>query len=321
MSLSEFDLIRAYFADIGASRPDVLLGVGDDCALLRVPPGRDLAVSIDTLVCGSHFLPGDDPKTLGHKSLAVNLSDLAAMGAEPAWATLSLTLPEVDAEWLAAFSQGFSTLARRTGIALVGGDTTRGPLSISIQVQGFVEPGKAMRRSGARPGDLIYVSGHLGDAALALLAKRGVPVAPENLPGIMDRLHCPEPRLDLSARIRGIATACIDISDGLGADLGHICESSGVAALILAASLPLSPAVRDRIAATGDWGIALAGGDDYELCLTLPPERRAELESAIAGLAIGLTPIGTVEAGAGVRCMMPDGSVSPVTGRGYDHFR
>ena len=320
MALSEFDLIRAFFADLGAARPDVLLGVGDDCALLRVPPGRDLAVSMDTLVCGRHFLPEDDPESLGHKALAVNLSDLAAMGGDPAWATLALTLPEVDAGWLESFSRGFSALARRTGIKLVGGDTTRGPLSITIQVHGFVEPGKAMRRSGARPGDLIYVSGRLGDAALGLLAKGGVPVATGNLPGLLERLHRPEPRLDLSAAIRGIATACIDVSDGLGADLGHICESSGVAASIQAESLPLSPSVREHVAATGDWGVVLAGGDDYELCLTVPPERRAELESAISGLAIGLTPIGTIEASVGVRCRMPDGSISQVAGRGYDHF-
>ena len=320
MALSEFDLIRAFFSDLGVVRPDVLLGVGDDCALLRVPPGRDLAVSIDTLVCGRHFLPGDNPEFLGHKALAVNLSDLAAMGAEPAWATLALTLPEVDAGWLAAFSRGFSNLARRYGISLVGGDTTRGPLSITIQVHGFVEPGKAIRRGGARPGDLIYVSGELGDAALALLSQGGVPVAPEALPGVLDRLHRPEPRLDLSARVRGIATACIDVSDGLGADLGHICESSGCSALIRSGSLPLSQAVRDYISATGDWGVALSGGDDYELCLTVPPECREVLESAVAGLSVGLRWIGTVEEGAGVRCLMPDGRVSQVTGRGYDHF-
>lgn len=321
MALSEFDLIRDYFADIGVARPDVLLGVGDDCALLRVPPGRDLAVSIDTLVCGTHFLAEDDPEALGHKALAVNLSDLAAMGAEPAWATLALTLPEVDTAWLAAFSSGFANLARRHGIALVGGDTTRGPLSITIQIHGFVEPGKAMRREGARPGDLIFVSGELGDAALALLAKGGDLVAPEKLPNLLNRLHRPEPRLDLSARIRGIASACIDISDGLGADLGHICERSGIGAMIRAGSLPLSETVRDQVSATGDWGVVLAGGDDYELCLTVPPERRAELESAVAGLAIGLSQIGVVEVGGDVRCIMPDGSVSPVARRGYDHFR
>jgi len=224
--LSEFDLIRAHFAHLGAGRADVVLGVGDDCALLRVPAGQELAVSIDTLVAGVHFLPSVDPEALGHKCLAVGLSDLAAMGAEPAWATLALTLPREDPRWLGAFAAGFAALAREHGLALVGGDTTHGPLSISVQVHGLVPAGQAIRRAGARPGDLVGVSGTLGDAGLALRhLLAGEAVAADS----RARLERPTPRVALGLALRGLATAMIDISDGLAADLGHILEESGAA--------------------------------------------------------------------------------------------
>ena len=270
--MNEFDLIRTHFAALGAARTDVELGVGDDCALLAVPAGQRLAVSIDTLVCGTHFLPDCDPEALGYKSLAVGLSDLAAMGAEPAWATLALTLPpELVAEhpdWIAAFARGLGALAQHHGVRLVGGDTTRGPLSVTLQVHGLVPEGAAIRRAGARPGDLIYVSGTLGDAGLALRQiLAGAPVEP----GLRERLDRPTPRVALGMALRGIATAMIDVSDGLAADLGHILDASGVGAELRLQSLPLSPSVAAVVAADGDWSLPLASGDDYELCFCIPP--------------------------------------------------
>ena len=320
MPLSEFNLIKTYFSDIGAGRSDVLLGVGDDCALLQVPDGRELAVSIDTLVSGRHFQPDVDPEALGHKALAVNLSDLAAMGADPAWVTLALSLPEVDEAWLQAFSQGFSLLAKQAGVALVGGDTTRGPLSITVQAHGFVDRRQVMRRDKANPGDLIYVSGQLGDAALALLAQQGKDVGIVDIGSLLQRLERPEPRLELSAAIRSIACAAIDISDGLLADLGHVCESSRVSALIDADRLPLSSAVRSYVREMGDWRVPLAGGDDYELCFTVPLKQRRELEAAVEHLPVSLHRIGVMEKGEGVHCRLPNGAWLKSDFKGFDHF-
>jgi thiamine-monophosphate kinase len=315
--LSEFDLIRTHFARLGQQRPDVLLGVGDDCALLRVPAGQDLAVSIDTLVAGVHFLRDCDPESLGHKALAVGLSDLAAMGAEPAWATLALTLPPglpgSQPGWLAGFCRGLGALARQYGVALVGGDTTSGPLSVSIQVHGLVPSGQAVRRSGAAPGDLVCVSGTLGDAGLALRqVLAGEPVAE----GLRLRLDRPEPRVALGLALRGVASAMIDCSDGLAADLGHILEASGVGAEIHLGSLPQSKAV----AAVGDWSLALTAGDDYELCFTLPPARRPVLSRLATAGGVALAVIGQIEQEPGLRCRLPDGTELPLTRTGYDHF-
>lgn len=319
--MTELDLIRTYFAALGAARADVELGVGDDCALLRVPPGQVLAVSIDTLVCGTHFLPDCDPEALGHKSLAVGLSDLAAMGAEPAWATLALTLPpELVAQspgWIAAFARGLGALAQHHGVRLVGGDTTRGPLSVTLQVHGLVPQGAAIRRAGARPGDLIYVSGTLGDAGLALRQiLAGVPVES----GLRERLDRPTPRVALGMALRGIATAMIDLSDGLAADLGHILDASGVGAELRLPTLHLSPSVCAAVAADGDWSLPLASGDDYELCFCIPPER----VDAIAGLAARagctLTQIGRIREGRGLTCLGPEGRPIRLPRAGFDHF-
>ncbi len=330
--MSEFTLIRTHFARLGSVRGDVLLGVGDDCALLRVAPGQELAVSIDTLVAGVHFLADVDPRALGHKCLAVGLSDLAAMGAAPAWATLALTLPMADEAWLRAFAEGFDALAQAHGVALVGGDTTRGPLSIAVQVHGLVPAGQAIRRSGARPGDLVCVSGTLGDAGLAL---RGLLAGEPVAVSMRARLEQPTPRVALGLALRGLATAMIDVSDGLAADMGHILEESTaecppgpgqIGAEIRLTDLPLSPSVRAAVAGTQDWSLPLASGDDYELCFTLPADQLANLAALSQRLDCPLTPIGHIlartegEAGTGLICRGPDGANWAPKRMGFNHF-
>jgi thiamine-monophosphate kinase len=314
-SPSEFDLIARYFT--GHDRGDgVLLGVGDDAALLApLAPGEALAVTVDTLVAGVHFDPAGDPAALGHKLLAVNLSDLAAMGAEPLWATLALTLPTADPTWLEAFSGGLAALAAEHGVALVGGDTTRGPLTLTLQAAGRVPADRVLRRAGARPGDGIYVTGTLGDAALALRdppdLDRGERAA------LRQRLERPTPRVAAGRALRGLASAAIDISDGLAADLGHVLDASGVGATVTLADLPLTPALA-RLAAAGDWQLPLAGGDDYELCFTVPAAQEEAV--AAAALAVAATRIGTVEAAPGLRLLAPDGTPYRLARAGYDHF-
>lgn len=320
--MTEFDLIRTWFSDLGSPRLDVVLGVGDDCALLRVPKGQELAVSIDTLVSGTHFLPNCDPEALGHKALAVGLSDLAAMGAVPAWATLALTLPPglvtQDPGWIAGFARGLDHLARAQGVRLVGGDTTSGPLVLTLQVHGLVPEGGAIRRSGTRPGDLIYVSGTLGDAGLALRQRLAGTLTDPWLQGRLDR---PSPRVALGLALRGLATAMIDLSDGLAADLGHILESSGVGAELRVASLPLSPPVAETVALQGEWDLPLASGDDYELCFCVPSERVQEVLEAARGVGCPITQVGRIREGAGLRCIGPDGSPIQLSYDGFDHFR
>jgi thiamine-monophosphate kinase len=314
MPTSEFDLIARYFAGHDR-RGDVVLGVGDDAALIAsVPPGEVLAVTIDTLVSGVHFHPGVDPATLGHKLLAVSLSDLAAMGARPAWATLALTLPDVDEAWLAAFAAGLFTLAEAHDVALVGGDTTRGPLTLTLQLAGHVPAELALRRSGACPGDAVCVTGTLGDAALALASPPGL--VPEEAAFLQTRLERPTPRVTAGLALRGLATSAIDVSDGLAADLGHVLKASGVGATLELAHLPLSPALQ-RLAEAGDWAHPLGGGDDYELCFTLPSARLTAL--ATQDLGVSVTRIGTVDAEPGLRLVAPDGSPYVLARAGYDH--
>ena len=316
MSISEFDLIRRYFAEATADRDDVALGVGDDCALLRPPPGQMLAVSMDTLVVGRHFFPDANPESLGHKSLAVNLSDLAAMGATPAWATLALTLPTADEDWLRAFMGGFSALAAEHEVQLVGGDTTRGPLSITVQVHGFVAAAEALHRSGGRVGDYLFVSGTLGDAALALRQTRDGEVGDIQ----KQKLERPLPRVALGKLLRRFASAAIDISDGLAADLGHLCQASGVGARLELASLPLSNAVALNCA-DGDWCLPLAGGDDYELLFSVPPDRVDAMRVACAEAGHQVSAIGQLVGGEGIRLIHPDGHESEEVPGGFDHFR
>jgi thiamine-monophosphate kinase len=315
MPPSEFDLIDRFFTGIDRQE-GVLLGVGDDAALLApLEGGEALAVTIDTLVAGVHFDPACDPAALGHKLLAVSLSDLAAMGADPCWATLALTLPAADEAWLSGFSSGLKALASLHDMALVGGDTTRGPLTLTLQAAGRVAPERALRRSGARPGDAICVTGTLGDAALALRTPQ-VPDATEAA-FLLERLQRPTPRVATGRALLGLATAAIDISDGLAADLGHVLAASSVGATVELAALPLSHPVR-RLADDGDWTLPLAGGDDYELCFTVPEGRLAELDRL--DLDVGITCIGTIEAEPGLRLLASDGSPYELLQAGYDHF-
>ena len=319
MSLSEFSLIDDYIAISRTMREDVSLGIGDDCAILEVPPGKSLAVSMDTLVAGRHFIEEVDAVSLGHKALAVNLSDLAAMGAEPAWAMLSLTMPAADIRWVQNFMQGFLGLADRFGVQLVGGDTTRGPLSITVQIHGFVDPGQMMRRSGAQPGDLIYVTGSLGDAGLALRLQQTGKLDQRDHQQLLQRLDSPTPRITEGMQLASIATAAIDLSDGLIGDLGHIVQQSNCGATIELQRLPCSTAVQTAIAQSNAWSLPLSSGDDYELCFTLPAEKQQQLQQLAETLDCPLTRIGVIEQQPGIRCINAEGAVVDIES-GYDHF-
>lgn len=317
--MSEFDLIQRYFT---RPTPSAELGVGDDAALLRVAAGMELAVSTDMLVSGTHFFPDADPFLLGHKTLAVNLSDLAAMGARPRWATLALALPQVDEAWLAAFSRGFFALAEQYGVELVGGDTTRGPLNLSITIMGEVPTGAALRRDAARAGDDIWVSGTLGDAALALAhMQRHIILPTEVFAACAARLHQPQPRVELGVQLRGLAHSAIDVSDGLLADLGHILACSRLGAEIQLDALPVCDFLRGHLAEAALLRCALAGGDDYELCFTAPLVHRAEILQCASTLALPLTRIGKVTEEPGCKVYGSDGSELHIKESGYDHFQ
>ncbi|ABA57317.1 thiamine-phosphate kinase [Nitrosococcus oceani] len=319
--MNEFSLIENFFADCTQKREDVALAVGDDCALMTVPPGCELAVSIDTLVAGVHFTAEVDSAALGHKALTVGLSDLAAMGAEPAWATLALTLPELDRAWLAGFTQGLSKLARSYGVQLVGGDTTRGPLAVTMQLHGFVPRGKALRRDGARPGDGIYVTGTLGDSGLALQARlEGLQLSQEALCYVEHRLDWPQPRVHEALALRPLAHAAIDISDGLAADLGHILKGSGVGAAVEVEALPLSDSFRASLELEQAWALALTAGDDYELCVTAPAEYHDRIQAVLSDRGCPCTLIGTIEEEPGFRCRRRNGASFIPQQQGYRHF-
>lgn len=316
---SEFDLIRKYF-----TRPvrHTVEGIGDDCALIAARPGMQVAISTDLLVEGTHFLPDADAQLLGHKTLAVNLSDLAAAGAEPRWATLAVALPEADEAWIAAFASGFFALAERHSLDLIGGDTTRGPRSFCVTVMGEVPEGRSLKRSGAIAGDDVWVSGELGGAALALAARLGRTAIGANARAALDhRLDAPQPRVELGLALRGLASAAIDVSDGLVGDLGHICERSMLAARIEYALLPQPQALLALADAPLRSDCLLSGGDDYELLFTAPATCRDELGALSERLGLALTRIGSMHAGE-PRATVLDGSGNPIAhrGRGYDHF-
>lgn len=312
----EFELIREYFtrpvADAGVRR-----GIGDDAALLALPPGEELVVTTDTLVGGRHFPEDAAPFDIGWKTLAVNLSDLAAMGAQARWVTLALTLPASDAAFLRGFADGFFALAEAAGVSLVGGDTTRGPLSMTVTALGTVPAGAALCRDGARAGDDLYVSGTVGDAGLGLrlaLDQWVDELAPVARELALARLHRPEPRLALGLALRGVATACLDVSDGLAQDLGHLLAASGTGARLELAALPRSAALRAIDAGFADI-LALTSGDDYELLFTAPPSARA----AVAALPLACTRIGTITAEPGLR-FWRDGVPVDMPVAGFTHF-
>ncbi len=318
--MNEFELIRRYFASQGLAREEVVLGIGDDGAIVRVPGGVEQVITTDVLVEGRHFLVDADAAAVGHKALAVNLSDLAAMGAEPAWFTLALCLPRADARWLEGFCSGLFALAHRYQVALIGGDTVRGPLTVTIQAHGLVPRGQALRRAGARAGDRLYVSGTLGDAALVLKHHRGeLALSGAERAALQRLLDYPEPRVQAGVALRGLASSCIDVSDGLLADLGHVLEASGVGARVDLGRVPLSEPYRRHLPDVR-WEPALAGGDDYELCFTVPASRESELTTRRKQLGCELTCIGEIEQAPGLRVFDPQGRDYPVATRGYDHF-
>ncbi len=321
MGISEFALIKRYFSDGMAARSDVLLGVGDDAALLIPAAGQSLALSLDTLVAGVHFPVTTSPENIGYKTLAVNLSDMAAMGAEPAWMLLGLTLPRVDEVWLQGFCHGLSQLAAEHRVALVGGDTTCGPLTISLQICGFVPAFQALRRDGAQAGDLIYVTGQLGDAGLGLqlaLARCELTLEPSRRDYFISRLERPTPRVAVGLALRGVATAAIDISDGLAGDLGHILTASGVGATLNVDALPVAAEV--RALSHEWWRLPLTAGDDYELCFTLPVGREEEVERALRQSGCAVTCIGQIDTEPGLRFRHDGGEAIVNRAEGYQHF-
>jgi len=326
--VAEFDLIDLIRARCAIAREDVRLGIGDDAALLAVPLGQALAVSTDTLVAGVHFPQGTKSYDLGWKALAVNLSDLAAMGATPAWATLALTLPQADARWVEEFADGFAALAREFKLSLVGGDTTMGPLTITLTVHGFVNEAAALRRAGARVGDAVFVTGTLGDAAAGLrcldkndaAADRLLATPPGSREFLIERLNRPTPRVAQGLALRGQASACIDISDGLVADLAHVCAASGVGAEIDAAELPSSPALLGAFDADARHVLQATGGDDYELCFTAPESAASRLLGDLARSGCGATRIGRIVAAADVRVRDAQGNDLVLPRRGWEHF-
>jgi len=342
--MGEFELIDRHFKRKPAfARPQtapkatnsiaqpVVLGIGDDCALLQPAPGMQLAISTDMLVQGRHFFADVDPAALGHKALAVNLSDLAACGAEPLACTLALALPPErarDDAWLAALAGGLFALADAHACSLVGGDTTAGPLNLCVTVFGQVPAGQALRRDGARVGDDVWVSGTLGDARLALGALRGEwTLPPERLAAARQRLERPSPRLALGMALRGIATSAADLSDGLAGDLGHILKASAVGASLTAEETTKIVAAGAHPSGAGApfdaetlLRVALTGGDDYELVFTAPPKARAAVRAAAQASATPVTRIGRIEAEPGLRLVGADGRVSPLAARAFDHF-
>lgn len=320
--MGEFELIRRHFQRPRPARADVPLGIGDDCALLAPAPGQQLAVSTDMLVEGRHFLSTVDPAALGHKALAVNLSDLAAMGAEPLGFTLALALPQADDTWLAGFARGLFELADAHGCELVGGDTTRGPLNLSLTVMGQVPPGLALKRSAAQAGDDIWVSGTLGDARLALEVFRGgLALDAGAFTRVRARLERPSPRIALGLALRGVAHAAADISDGLSGDLGHILAASGVGATLHAPAV--LQATSDDLRGTGDpraLEYALTGGDDYELVFTAPRTQRDAVAQAAQQAGVNVTRIGQIDAPPRLRLLDAQGREQALPGRAFDHF-
>ena len=320
---SEFDIIRQFFTSSAISelRSDVVLGIGDDAAILDIAEGHHLVQSVDTLVSGVHFPIETSPEDIAYKALAVNLSDMAAMGAEPAWFTLAITLPDDNEKWLKAFSESLFSLAKKYNAQLVGGDTSNGPLCISITINGFVPKDKALTRSNAKITDKIYVSGTIGDAALALASWQGQCLLRDDTASYLnERLNRPSPHVELGILLREYASSCIDISDGLVADLGHITENSHVGARINFEDIPLSKEFNLNLTDEAlIIPLVLSGGDDYELCFTIPVSKQAEFEKVVKENAIFVTCIGEIVTQSGIRCIKDNKEID-IQNTGYQHF-
>ncbi|QOV69797.1 thiamine-phosphate kinase [Citrobacter sp. BDA59-3] len=322
MACGEFSLIARYFDRVTSSRRDVDTGIGDDCALLNVPEKQTLAISTDTLVSGIHFLPDIEPADLAYKALAVNISDLAAMGADPAWLTLALTLPNVDEDWLKAFSDSLFEQLNYYDMQLIGGDTTRGPLSMTLGIHGYVPAGRALKRSGAKPGDWIYVTGTPGDSAagLAILQKQLQVADVQDAKYLLQRHLRPVPRVLHGQAMRNLASSAIDLSDGLISDLGHILKASGCGARVDLNALPYSQAMLRHVDAEQALRWALSGGEDYELCFTVPEINRGALEVAVGHLGVPVTCIGQMSADVEGLNFTREGKTVTLDWKGYDHF-
>jgi thiamine-monophosphate kinase len=317
--MNEFSLIEKFFKIPALSRDDVVFGIGDDAACLAVPADKHLVVSTDTLVADVHFLSTWDAYDIACKAVMVNVSDIAAMAAKPCWLTLALTLPEIKQGWLESFSQGLHDSLRQFDLALIGGDTTKGPLSITITIFGLVPLAKALRRSGAKPGDKIYVSGDLGAAAQAVAFLHADKINNEDRKVLMQKLQHPKPRVDLAEILRDYATSAIDISDGLSADLNHICVASGVGACLRAKAIPVHPLVK-KYQAEEALPFALSAGDDYELCFTVPEQNEKKFLAALEKVSLSCYPIGDIEENSGLRMMMETGEICDLAPLGYSHF-
>ncbi|MEM0513844.1 thiamine-phosphate kinase [Pseudoalteromonas sp. YIC-827] len=319
--MQEFELINRYFKGRGISRRDVNLGIGDDCALVTVPQNSQLAVTTDTMVCGVHFFEDMSPRALGHRAIAVNLSDLAAMGAEPAWVSVALTLPHADVQWLEEFTAGMHEIAEYFNVQIIGGDTTQGPLTVTVCAKGTVPEGKAITRSGAKTGDWIYVTGPLGDAGLAVEArKQHLDIDPEWLKKLTHKLEYPTPRVAAGQVLRGYASAAIDISDGLLADLEHILEMSQVGATIQADKIPTTEAFRQSIEGEAKWPYILAYGDDYELLYTVPENHKAMLDNKLNQYGIDAVCIGQIRGGEGKIDVFDGEHKLDISAMGFEHF-
>lgn len=322
MPFNEFDLIQRFFNQETKNRKDVILGIGDDAALLQVPFDQQLVATTDTLVSARHFPINTLPADIGFKALAVNLSDLAAMGAEPAWILLALTLPSVDESWLRRFTEGFFPLMQQFKLQLVGGDITQGPLTITVQALGFVPTGKALCRMGASVGDRIYVTGSLGGAGLALeilQKKEDFGLTSTQILTVMQRLNRPDPRVDIGLALRDIASSAIDVSDGLAADLGHLLSANRVGAILQLEKLPLSECVLS-LPCERAWNLALSSGDDYELCFTVPESRESILQQHLQALKTPYTCIGSIKKDHGLLLLDEKGSVFNIDKTGFQHF-
>lgn len=320
--MKEFELIHRYFIGRGPNRKDVIVGIGDDAAVLKVPDGKNLVVATDTMVEGTHFFQDASARSIGHKALVVNLSDFAAMGAEPAWASVALTLPTINEAWVEQFSQGLFDVAEYYGVQIVGGDTTKGPLSVTISLKGFVPEDRILKRSEAKAGDWIYVTGDLGRPALAVdYYKETKPLDSSNKEQVLEKFNFPNARLAAAQVIRHIATSAIDISDGLMQDLQHILTSSGVSAELYLDQLPISESLTNAISSEEAQRYALCGGEEYELLFTIPEEQRASLELNATAMGVTYTKIGQIKGGTSGITLLENGEkVSPQNYSGFEHF-